>query len=52
MDVVSFVWGSSLNAFRPDGGQASYCNVVVMSVMPAVWPGIYVFVVVLLGCFR
>ena len=52
MDVVCPGWGSGPHVFRLDGGQASHCNVVVVSVMPAVWPAVCVFVVVLLGCFR
>ena len=39
MDVVCSGWGSDQHAFRLDGGQASHCSVVVVSVMAAVWPG-------------
>ena len=52
IDVVCCGWCSSLHVFSLDGGQASHCNVVVVSVMLAVWPGVCVFVVVLLGCLR
>ena len=52
MDVVCSGWGLGLYAFRLDGGQASHCIVVVVSAIPAVLPGVCVFVVVLLGCFR
>ena len=52
MDVVCSRWGSSPYVFRLDGGQASHCNFVVVRVMPAVSPGVCVFVVVFLGCFR
>ena len=67
MDVVcSRSMGFDPHAFRLDSGQASHCNVIVVSVMPAVWSGVCVFephvwgakslgwvvVVVLLGCFR
>ena len=59
-------WGLDPHAFRLDSGQASHCNVTVVSVMPAVWSGVCVFephvwgakslgwvvVVVLLGYFR
>ena len=52
MDMVCSGWGSHPHAFRLDGGQASHCNVVVVSAKPAVCPGVCVFVNVLLGCLR
>ena len=52
MDMICSEWGSRLHASRLDGGQASYCKVVVVSAKPAVWPGACVFVNVLLACFR
>ena len=50
MDMVCSEWGSRPHAFGLDGGQASHYNVVAVSAKPAVWP--WVFVNVLLGCFR
>ena len=52
MDMVCSGWSSHPHACRLDGGQASYCNVVVVSVKPAVWSGVCVFINVLLGYFR
>ena len=52
MDMVFSGWSSHPHACRLDGGQASYCNVVVVSVKPAVWSGVCVFINVLLGYFR
>ena len=52
IDMVCSGWGSHLHAFRLDGGQVSHCNVIVVSAKPVVWPGVCVFVDVLLGCFR
>ena len=52
MDMVCSEWASRPHIFRLDGGQASHCNVAVVSAKPAVWPGVCEFVNVLLGCFR
>ena len=41
MDMVCSGWGLGPHTFRLDGGQASHCSVVVVSVMP-VWPGVCV----------
>ena len=48
MGVVCCGWGSGLHAFTLDGftldgGQASHCNVGVVSVMHAIWSGVCVF---------
>ena len=52
VDMVCSEWGSRPHAFPLYGGQISHCNVVVVNAKPAVWPGVCVFVNVLLGCFR
>ena len=51
MDVVCSGCGSDPYAFRLDGGQAIHWRIVVR-VMPAVWPGVCVFVILLLGYSR
>ena len=51
MDVVCSGWSSDLYVIRLDGGQASHCRIVV-SVMPAVSPVVFVFVVLRLGYSR
>ena len=43
MDAVCSGWGLGPHAFRLDGGQGSHCNVVAVSVVHAVWPGVCVF---------
>ena len=41
INIVCSGCGSCPHAFRLDGGQASHCNVVVVSAKPAVWPGVW-----------
>ena len=49
VDMVCPEWGLRPHAFRLDGGQVSHCNVAVASAKCTVWPGVCVFVNVLLG---
>ena len=49
IDMVCPEWGLRPRAFRLDGGQVSHCNVAVASAKCTVWPGVCVFVNVLLG---